>query len=198
MAAEPQRKKKKRQNVLDRLVCLSSAEWLLRTRANGGGVVLARALWSAALIYIAALTAREVFDPTTVFQFSLHGLRRGLFETMEWFGVILAATYASFYTRFASQWSYLANLYNQIKASEIAAPRDRYAEHCIAEWKAGFIEDAHTLHLVSKPLFALVITSWGAHPRVAEAFCAGEAGDAALLHTIVGRARAALGLPSSR
>jgi hypothetical protein len=30
-------------------------------------------------------------------------------------------------------------------------------------WKAGFIEDAETLHLVTKPLFAGVIHTWLTH-----------------------------------
>jgi hypothetical protein len=36
----------------------------------------------------------------------------------------------------------------------------------LAEWKAGFIEDAQDLHLALKPLFASVIRAWGSEAEV--------------------------------
>lgn len=69
----------------------------------------------------------------------------------------MGAVYASLYARFASQWSYLAGVYNQIKAAECGQKCDRIA---LAEWKAGFIEDAEDLHLARKPVFASIIHAW--------------------------------------
>jgi hypothetical protein len=65
--------------------------------------------------------------------------------------------YASLYARFASQWSYLANVYNQIKAAECVQPGNLAV---MVQWKAGFMEDAEHLHLARKPVFASIIHSW--------------------------------------
>ncbi len=98
---------------------------------------------------------------------------------------VFAGTYAAFYARFASQWGYLADLYNQIKSKQIdvalqgkcvdlQALRDEVvqnparepttffcnAAYLLAQWKVGFIEDAIALHLAEKPLFASVISNW--------------------------------------
>ena len=93
---------------------------------------------------------------------------------------IYAAVYTSYYARFVSQWSYISNLYNQIKNADISMCmncnqncdcsqhiQSTNCKSCAAEklngWKAGFIEDAETLHLVTKPLFAGVIYTWLTH-----------------------------------
>ena len=90
---------------------------------------------------------------------------------------IYAAVYTSYYTRFVSQWSYISNLYNQIKNAEISMCMDcKSPGNCqphvsvtkcasstalkLNGWKAAFIEDAETLHMVTKPLFAGVILTW--------------------------------------
>jgi hypothetical protein len=57
------------------------------------------------------------------------------------------------YARFSSQWSYLAGVYNQIKAAEC---RTGFQETVLAQWKAGFIEDAADLHLLRKAMFASI------------------------------------------
>lgn len=67
------------------------------------------------------------------------------------------AIYTALYARFASQWAYLANLFNQIKASEIKKV-DNPSE--LTAWKAGFIEDCEDLHLATKPMFATLIHVW--------------------------------------
>jgi hypothetical protein len=98
---------------------------------------------------------------------------------------VFAGTYAAFYARFASQWGYLADLYNQIKSKQIdialqgdcnhlQALRDEVvynptrepetffcnAAYLLAQWKVGFIEDAAALHLADKKLFSSVISNW--------------------------------------
>ena len=75
--------------------------------------------------------------------------------------------YAALYSRFASQWTYLAGVYNQIKMAESRTDRD---PRKIAEWKAGFIVDAEELHLVRKPLFAEVVRAWRKDAAVEDAY----------------------------
>jgi len=97
---------------------------------------------------------------------------------------VFAGTYTALYARFASQWQYLADLYNQIKAKEIDLANNKECEiakyremainstsddpintccnpaHLLAEWKIGLIEDANTLHLSNKPPFESVVKLW--------------------------------------
>jgi hypothetical protein len=105
------------------------------------------------------------------------------------YGTLLLAAfggaYTALYSRFASQWQYLADLYNQIKSKEIdvatglecerleglresitrepvGAPHDSgcNAAALLAEWKIGFLADAVTLHLSHKEPFASVVAGW--------------------------------------
>ncbi|MBI3897619.1 MAG: hypothetical protein HY308_04890 [Gammaproteobacteria bacterium] len=86
-------------------------------------------------------------------------------------GTIFAASYFGLYARFASQWSYLANLYNQIKATEtVIADGDTKGLRVIAEWKAGFMEDAQDLHLATKKNVVSTILIWGSDKAVSKAF----------------------------
>ena len=98
-------------------------------------------------------------------------------NTLPWFGAIFAAVYAALYTRFSSQWTYLAGLYNQIKAAEVqvavSANTDStkdVAAKVLTSWKAGFIEDAEELHLALKPMFAEVIRTWSEDEKVQSEF----------------------------
>ena len=75
--------------------------------------------------------------------------------------------YTAFYARFASQWSYLAELYNSIKAIEVSGVQDKVA---LAQWKAGFIEDAQALHMECKSSFLSVVIAWLEDPEVVNAF----------------------------
>lgn len=76
---------------------------------------------------------------------------------------ILAAVYTALYARFSSQWHYLADVYNQIKSVRANEPVNARQ---VEEWKAAFIEDADTLHLVNKPLFASIVSAMGQEPKV--------------------------------
>ena len=106
---------------------------------------------------------------------------------------VFGGTYAALYTRFSSQWQYLADLYNQIKSQEISAaiacmegtrkvaatngindsvcnvPRPSLSlqpDKLLADWKKGFIEDAFALHLAKKPIFFTVVANWAQQPDV--------------------------------
>lgn len=157
--------------IADRFVWVASGEWLL-TRPNGrngGTVVFLRALQVAILVNSVALLLKNVLDPSRIWwTFSLTEFRKQLSNSGPTFGAIFAAAYVTFYTRFASQWSYLAGVYNQIKGAEA---RRGVSRTRIAQWKAGFIEDAYDLHLLRKKMFASIAHAWLSRKEVRDCFC---------------------------
>jgi len=124
-------------------VVVLSSEWVLTKWRipNGGAAVLFRALISGVIIFSLVLVFLNVSDPMRTWQFSSQELRTQIIEKFPWFAAIFAGIYTALYARFSSQWSYLANLYNSIKQVEINAAD----KEVLAEWKAGFMEDAETL-----------------------------------------------------
>lgn len=83
--------------------------------------------------------------------------------------VVYGAVYVALYARFTSQWTYMANLYNQIKQAEITV-QEPLGKKILAQWKAGYIEDAYTTHMATKPMVAGVIHAWYLDPDVKDAF----------------------------
>ncbi len=81
--------------------------------------------------------------------------------------IFLGAAYISLYTRFVSQWTYLAGLYNSIKQVEAAV--DSKGD-VIATWKAGYLEDAENLHLAGKHNLAPIICAWVKDQKVKSAY----------------------------
>jgi hypothetical protein len=148
-----------------------SFEWLLNKRPNGGDIILLRAVLIAISIYLLVVGIKHGIDPTRTASLKIQELQLEVGSTLPWFGAIFGVVYVALYARFSSQWSYLANLYNQIKAAEVAA-LTRLAEkkltnvsakevrRKLAEWKAGYIEDAEGLHLATKKSFAPIIWFW--------------------------------------
>lgn len=132
-----------------RIIEWASAEVILTRlrRGNGGDVILIRSLLIALLIYVPAQWLLDQPKPDVT-----------------WYGAMFAATYAALYARFSQQWHYMANLYNSIKTAEVRTadhePNEKLNDK-LAQWKAGFIEDADTLHLAMKPSIAAVICVWG-------------------------------------
>jgi hypothetical protein len=152
--------------------CISSIlkwatfESLLEERPNGSTVIVLRSICTSAVIYGVALGLRNLIDPRNSWAFNLTELRRQVVETGTWLGPLLGASYASFYSRFSSQWSYLANLYNQIKQIECGSP----TAQSVVDLKAAFIEDADELHLLRKPIFASTIRVWLTIDAVRQSF----------------------------
>ena len=138
---------------------LVSGEWLLTwlELPNGGAIVLIRSVSASITISLLALGIQNILDPDRSVSFSFAEFGLQVSNDFRWFGAILGAVYAAFYARFASQWSYLAGLYNQIKATECHKDCNPMK---LADWKAGFIVDAEELHLANKLLFAEVIKAW--------------------------------------
>jgi hypothetical protein len=152
-----------------RIFALVSGEFLLDRKDNGGSVIFSRSVLTSVLAYAFTIVVRQLFAPGVAPHFSVDEMRGAAYDTLPWFGAIFAGVYASFYARFASQWNYLAGLYNQIKATEaqlLATADPERAALAFAEWKAGFIEDADTLHLSGKALFAPIISAWIEDPLV--------------------------------
>jgi hypothetical protein len=82
--------------------------------------------------------------------------------------------YAAYYSRFAAQWAYLSGVYNQIMQSQVQTCLEtngaEQQRSRLAMWKAAFIEDAESLHLARKPIFAGVISSMFADPAVCQCY----------------------------
>lgn len=157
----------------DGFVSFISGEWMLTTKAarpNGGGVVLARALWSSTFVYGAILVFRELVDPVNGLALNIDAIPRKVSETITWLGAIFAGIYASLSAKFAAQWTYLAQLYNQIKSAEVGAAGNDAAKPILAKWKAAFIEDAYALHLSTKLLFAGAVADMGQSEEVIQVF----------------------------
>lgn len=152
-----------------------SGEWLLRlSGANGGAVILSRSLLVAFQLTVVTLILRNLIDPDLTECCSYHEFAHQTIEIAPWFAAAVGAVYAALYARFSAQWSYLAGVYNQIKQSEVAlygaTPVNGEALRKLAEWKAGYIEDAHTLHLHAKESVAATIHFWGKDKLIEEAF----------------------------
>jgi hypothetical protein len=108
------------------------------------------------LAYLAGIGAMNWLDPTRTLEWSGTEFRQQLIENAKWFGAIFGGAYAALYARFSSQWTYLAGVYNQMKAAQARKDCD---EQTLAEWRAGFIEDCDELHLVRKPMFASIVAA---------------------------------------
>lgn len=140
-------------------VLLISSEWILTKYdiPNGGAVIFFRSLLSSVFIFLLVLVFLNVVDPSRTWEFSLYELRTQIVSKFTWFGAIFAAMYTGLYARYSSQWSYLANLYNSIKQTEAISTNAKV----LAQWKAGFLEDADNLHIACKGTFVSTIKVWG-------------------------------------
>jgi hypothetical protein len=159
-----------------------AAEWLLSFVPNGGPVIVFRAGWTTTIISAALLPLLVAVHPTR--GLDLSGFRDQFISSFEWLAAIFAGTLAGLYSRFASQWTYLAGVYNDIKSAESRKDCDRDR---ITQWKAGFIEDAQDLHLATKPLFASLIRAWGNDQDVQRAFWMYAPGGARRLSVLLSR-----------
>ena len=155
---------------LDVLVKAISFEWLMTEtdQPNGGTLIAVRACLIALLMYLVYIAVSHGCDPTRTNVFCWTEFKEEFGKSFQYFSALLGGTYLALYARFSSQWSYLAQLYNSIKSIEVQAA---IASPVIAEWKAGFIEDAFNLHLATKNNFAPIISAGCRDEKVREAFC---------------------------
>lgn len=155
-------------NVIDRIIKFLTLEFILDHHPNGGTVVLVRSIWCSVVVYALTVFLVVWIDPdlSPADNTTMYTIREKVVETIPWYGAILAALYTAFYSRFSAQWSYLANLYNQIKAVESNSP----TATALVEWKSGFLEDCDEVHLLRKPIMAAIVVNWGKDPKVKESF----------------------------
>lgn len=142
------------------------AEWIFEFFPNGGTAVFFRTVVVGSeiclLIYITYYFLST--SPTSFFEM----LPKQLFKIVS----VYAAVYAAFYARFVSQWTYLSNLYNQIKEAELNINFNlREKTELLYGWMSGFIEDAENLHMATKDTFAAIILNWiNRYPDIKEQY----------------------------
>src|SRR4030065_1180418 len=157
--------------VWSAIVFIVSGEWMfaLARRSNGVDMVLVRSLCISSILYIAVILAKRWVDPRQLQEISVYQLRYEIAQLFPWLGAIFAGVYASLSARYASQWKYLADLYNKIKEMQV---RDATTvkQKAMAEWKAGFLEDAQLLHLGTHRVFVSVLRAWGSEKEVERQF----------------------------
>lgn len=132
--------------------------------------MIVRALWVTAYLVVTTLLLKNLSDECRGWTFSFSVLVNDLRELSGWIVAAFGAIYLAFYSRFSAQWSYLANMYNQIKQAEVTRSDFLNTAEQLAQWKAGFIEDALELHLASKPSIAGIICAWSQDPKIEAAF----------------------------
>ena len=140
-----------------RVVDWLSGEWMLRNRSNSGSVVFLRSVIVALYIFIFALWLLQIIDPDRTWMPSLKEAQIVVGKNLAWLGAIFAAVYTGFYTRYASQWTYIAGLYNQIMAAASTSNVPVDQNEALLNWQCGFIEDCYHLHLDRKEVFSFVI-----------------------------------------
>ncbi len=175
------------------MIRLLSGEWLLNSRPNGGTAVFLRAMWVGGLAYLATIVMSELLRDDMVWSFSLSALKLAAVSHWKVFATSFAASYTAFYARFASQWTYLAGVYNQIMAAKARGTpeNDSEAERALFAWQAGFVEDAEELHLATKPMFAGVVKSMLREPGIRTQFIDGTAGGNERLEALESRVNSA-------
>lgn len=144
----------------------------MRVWPNGGTAIFVRTVWITVLLYSCALLLRAVGYTDWSLGIDWQKLSSEVSETTTWLGAIFAAVYTALYARFSSQWSYLANVYHQIKAAILSGPPNPSPEQQqqLGFWKAAFVEDAEDLHLVRKKMFAMTAWEWLKDDSVKEKF----------------------------
>jgi hypothetical protein len=152
------------------LVEVVSGEWTLKRckYANGGDMIVFRSLWASVCIYLVTIGVKEWCEPSSILEFNRGALREAVSKNLPWFGAIFVGVYATLHSRYASQWTYLANVYNRIKETDARGGIED--NRAMAEWKAGFLEDAEDLHLIGKPMFASLFRAWSKDGLVGEMF----------------------------
>lgn len=158
--------------VVESILWVLSGEFMLSFWPNGGSVVFLRALWISFFVFLAAIGLMERLEPSATWAFDASEFATAVRQHLHWLGAIFGGAYAALYARFASQWTYLANLYNHIMSTQAQAPYDGNEERrrVYANWQAGYIEDAENVHLAKKPIYASVINSMLMKADVEEAF----------------------------
>jgi hypothetical protein len=175
--------------VLDRVFYFISGEILLQDRPNGGTAILVRALWVTVFIYVAAVVWLGFLRTGLGPRVDGVELRAVLADTLPWAGAIFAAAYAALYSRFSSQWTYLAGVYYQYMSTRAQAPIDGNAERAgiYEAWKAALVEDAEDLHLATKKMYSTLLLELLTDEGVRRTFADTAAGGQPRLDRLIGK-----------
>ena len=100
-----------------------TGEWMLELgHSNGGTIIFLRSLQVSAIIYAIALALHTGTYAEWTLQFwkwlcliDFGQLKMDITGHLPALGGIFAGVYTALYARFASQWSYLAGVYNQMR-----------------------------------------------------------------------------------
>jgi hypothetical protein len=180
-----------------RVFKLLSGEFLLNRRPNGGDIVFLRSLISAALLFVPAAAIKLWVDTGILCGMCV---LREMALSLPWFGAIFGAIYIGLYSRFSSQWTYLANLYNQMMASQVLMPfaAGQPSSRTYIVWWAAFIEDAEDVHLALKKNYAAVIVGLTGDARIREAYAHSTVGGARRLQELELKLESVLGYEEFR
>jgi len=168
--------------------CFDTCKWLFNTFCTleglvkkfgkGGFLIFVRTLYMTLLLFLLVcfIDHYNLYMKFKVGYASIlpdsKGVPYGAF-----FGGFFSAVYLSLYTRFSSQWQYIANLYNKISSDcftaevGIATSDKNYDidnNATLIIWKAGFVEDCITLHLAKKKMFAPAVFQYLDDDKVME------------------------------
>jgi len=149
-----------------------SGETLLDGNSNSGSIIVRRALRVTAAVYGPTVLLTALLETGFGPWIDVGEIRQATAATLPWAGAIFGAAYAAFYTRFSSQWTYLAETYNLLMATQAQAPDDGNEERgrVYAVWKAAILEDAIDLHLATKPMFAPLVADLMSQEDVVAAY----------------------------
>lgn len=154
--------------IISGIVYFCSGEFVFKFLSNGGTAVVVRTLITGLFLSII------VYLGHCVVYWNLENPFKVLQGNGWQFCGIFGAAYLSFYSRFVSQWSYLSGLYNQIKEALLGMDfktADDQKRELLYGWMSGFIEDAITLHMETKDIFAVVILNWlDKYPEIGNQF----------------------------
>lgn len=143
--------------LLNKVMTIMTGEFFLKFMPNGGTAVLLRSAFVSLYLYLLTIAAKSFTNECAIFSFSLDQLRSEFNSTIPWLGAIFGGIYAALYSRFSSQWSYLADLYNQQLSAALTLSKDQLNSDNFAIWQAAFVEDAVCMHLATKPGFSNAI-----------------------------------------
>lgn len=135
-----------------------SGELVLNFMPNGGVAILLRTIWISSLLYLSAIAIKSYCSGGVFLSLSLIQFKEVVSETLPWLGAILGGVYAALYTRFASQWAYIADLYNQQMSQAASLTKEQIDGPNYRGWQAAFVEDAICMHLATKDGFRNAIS----------------------------------------
>lgn len=138
---------------LNLIMKIITGEFILKFMPNGGTAILFRSVFVSVYLYLLAVAAKSYTNESAILAFSPEQFRIEINSTIPWLGAIFGGIYAALYSRFSSQWSYLADLYNQQISAALSLTKDQLNDDTFAIWQAAFIEDAVCMHLAIKPGF---------------------------------------------